>query len=76
MTKDEIYETLKEQFPRYTEARPYRQKRIQFIERAQWCDRADAMCRYRNFLEAAVNRWDIFGILAAYDLYTERKNGK
>lgn len=76
MTKDEIYETLKEQFPRYTEARTYRQKRIQFIERAQWCDRADAMCRYSYCLQASIDGWDLFGILAAYDLYTERKNGK
>ena len=76
MTKDEIYEKVKEQLPRYTEAKPYMQKRIQFIELVSWCDRAEAMCRYRYCLEAAVDRWDLFGILAAYDLYAYLKNGK
>ena len=39
MTKDEIYEKVKEQLPRYTEAKPYKQKYDQFIDLTTWCDR-------------------------------------
>jgi hypothetical protein len=39
-------------------------------------DREEAMGQYRYFLEAAVDHWDLFGILAAQDLYTYLKNGK
>lgn len=76
MTDVEIYEKVKEQLHRYTEAKLYKQKYDQFIDLTMSCDREEAMGQCRYFLEAAVDRWDLFGILAAQDLYTYLKNGK
>lgn len=76
MTNVEIYEKVKEQLHRYTEAKLYKQKYDQFIDLTMSCDREEAMGQCRYFLEAAVDRWDLFGILAAQDLYTYLKNVK
>lgn len=76
MTSVEIYEKVKEQLPRYNEAKPYKQKYDQFIDLTMSCGREEAMGQCRYFLEAAIDRWDLFGILAAQDLYAYLKNGK
>ena len=76
MTHVEIYEKVKEQLPRYTEAKPYKQKYDQFIDLTMSCDREEAMGQCRYFLETVVDHWDLFGILAAQDLYTYLKSGK
>mgnify|MGYP001160454339 CR=1 FL=1 len=75
MTNVEIYEKIKEQLPRYTDAKLYKQKYDQFIDLTMSCDREEAIGQCRYFLEAAIDHWDLFGILAAQDLYTYLKNG-
>lgn len=76
MTNEEIYAKVKEQLPYYTESKRYKASYDLFIDLTMSCDREEAMAQCTGFLNASIRDWDIFGILAAYDLreYLQRQN--
>lgn len=68
MSEKEIYETIKSQLVYYDRAKIYKNKYDYFIDLTMSCDRQEAIDQCTYFINAAIEHWDIFGILAAYDL--------
>lgn len=64
-----IYEKLKEQLPNYNLAKLYKFKYDEYMELTMSCNREEAMIQCIDFSEKAKKEWEIFGILAACDLF-------